>query len=305
VDLVRRNDTTAGDVLEVQPGPGNRLDPGSPVTITVSEGQELVAVPDALAGQSFDDARAALLMAGLGSAAEENRFDEEVPAGAVVGVADGTPSELERGSTVGLIVSDGPAPRTVPAGLQGSTEAAAVEAIESVQLAVEVNRQFSEDVAEGLVVSVSPGSGSEVPRGSPVTVEVSRGPEPITVPAGLQGSTEAAASEAIEGVDLAVEVNRQFSDDVAEGLVVSVSPGSGSQVPRRSTVTIEVSRGPEPVTVPDVSGTDSPAAAAALLRQAGLVPGQVSGPSEGSPTGTSPSAGTAVAPGTTVDIALG
>lgn len=237
VDLTRRNDTTAGDVLEVDPGPGSRLGPGEPVTITVSEGQEMVAVPDDLAGQGFDEARAVLFELGLGSAAEENRFDEEVPAGVAIGVVDGTPSELERGSTVGLVVSDGPAPRTVPAG--------------------------------------------------------------------LQGSTQAAATEAIEGVQLAVEVDPQFNDDVAEGVVVSVRPGSGSEVPRGATVTIEVSRGPEPVTVPDVSGTDSPAAAAALLRQAGLVPGQVSGPSEGSPSGTSPSAGTDVAPGTTVDISLG
>lgn len=237
VELTRRNDTTAGDVLEVDPGPGTRLASGEPVTITVSEGQEIVAVPDDLAGQSFDDARLALFVIGLGSTAEENRFDEEVPPGVVIGVVDGTPSELERGSTVALVVSDGPAPRTVPAGLQGSTEAAAVEAIEGVQLAAEVNRQFNDDVAEGLVVSVGPGSGSEVPRGA--------------------------------------------------------------------TVTLEISRGPEPISVPDVSDTDSPGEAAALLRQAGLVPGEASGPSEGSPTGTSPSAGTDVAPGTTVDITLG
>jgi len=65
-----------------------------------------------------------------------------------------------------------------------------------------------------------------------------------------------------------------------------------------------VSRGPEPVKVPDVSTVSTPQDAAQLLRAAGLVPGNVSGPIEGTPSRTSPAAGSLVPPGTTVDIVL-
>ena len=66
----------------------------------------------------------------------------------------------------------------------------------------------------------------------------------------------------------------------------------GETLPRGGTVTIEVSRGPEMVTVPDVKKADTPAQAAAILRAAGLVPGSVSGSSEGKPKSTTPKAGT-------------
>ena len=70
-------------------------------------------------------------------------------------------------------------------------------------------------------------------------------------------------------------------------------------------MTIEVSRGPELVAVPDVTGASTPAQAAAILREAGLKPGSVSGPSEGTPIGTSPGRGTKVRKGSTVNILLG
>jgi serine/threonine-protein kinase len=82
-------------------------------------------------------------------------------------------------------------------------------------------------------------------------------------------------------------------------------PAAGEQVARGSSVTVEVSRGPQLVAVPSVAGASDSRDASAILRAAGLKPGNVSGPADGSPTGTSPKAGTMVAPGTTVNIILG
>ena len=100
-------------------------------------------------------------------------------------------------------------------------------------------------------------------------------------------------------------VDRRFNDTVDEGRVVSQRPRPGEKVPKGSTVTIEVSKGPELVAVPDVSGAATSAEAAAIIRRAGLTPGVVSGSSEGSPSGTKPGTGTEVKPGTTVDIVQG
>lgn len=197
----------------------------------------MVGVPQDLAGEPLDAAAEALFIQGLGSETVAEEHHEEIPGGSVIRLAQDTPEQVERGSTVGLVVSAGPRPRTVPGGLYDISRDEATRILE----------------AEGLTV----------------------------------------------------DYNEQFNDEVDEGNVVSQSPGPGSTLARGETVTLEISRGPNLVGVPDVSGADSTAAAAALIRGAGLVPGNVSGPSEGSPSSTSPSAGTEVRPGTSIDIILG
>jgi serine/threonine-protein kinase len=144
-----------------------------------------------------------------------------------------------------------------------------------------------------------------VPRGEEIAIVVSLGVEPVTVPGGLAGGGEGSVIEALEAVPLSVAVERRFDDDVPEGQVIATSPGSGAELPPGSTVTVLVSLGVQPITVPDVSGAETPLEAAVILRQEGLTPGSVSGPSEGMPSGTSPGAGSEVPPGTAVDIALG
>lgn len=233
----RRDDSNKGEVLESVPGPGVRLDRGDRLALTISDGQTMKPVPQDLSGQPLDQATAELLAAGFFTDGTQQNFDEKVAKGSVLRLAEGTPTELERGSTVSVVVS--------------------------------------------------------------------KGPEPRTVPAGLQGSTEAAATEAIESLGLKVAVNRSYSDSVKEGIVISTLPRAGSQLARGETVTIEVSRGPEQVAVPDVRSASTPAEAAAILRAAGLVPGSASGSAEGSPVGTEPGRGTSVDVGSTVDIVLG
>ncbi|MEZ5140849.1 MAG: PASTA domain-containing protein, partial [Acidimicrobiales bacterium] len=233
----RRNDTTKGEVIDSRPTAGTRLPEGRTVTLTVSDGQEIVDVPTDLAGASLEDATAALAAVGLEASTADTPYDEEAPEGTVIRVAEGTPTRLERGSTVALVVSKGPEPRTIPSGLVGSTEDAAVEALEAL---------------------------------------------------GLKAA-----------------IVRSYSDSVDEGRVISVLPRAGSTVPRGETVNVEVSRGPELVSVPSISGADSIAEAVSIITGAGLKAGSVSGPAAGTPVGTSPGAGTLVRPGSTVNIVLG
>ena len=88
------------------------------------------------------------------------------------------------------------------------------------------------------------------------------------------------------------------------GIVFWLDPAAGEQVPRGSTVSVGVSKGPPTVVVPDVSGMTVVEAADAL-EAAGLV---VSG-TQGSPrqdvASTSPAAGTTVKKGTSVTIITG
>jgi serine/threonine-protein kinase len=233
----RQNDSTKGDVLATAPAAGTPLADGRTITLTVSIGQEIVGVPSDLAGQTLEEATAALEAVGLVAAEGETPYSEDVDKGVVIATAEGTPAELERGSTVTLVVSNGPEPRTVPGDLVGGSEDAAVAALEALGLRAEIVRSFSETAEEGTVISVLPAGGQTVERGS--------------------------------------------------------------------TVNVEVSRGPERVAVPDITGADSISEAIAILQAAGLQAGEVNGPAAGRPVATNPSAGTMVRRGSTVNIRLG
>lgn len=70
----------------------------------------------------------------------------------------------------------------VPDGLVGAGKDAVVGAIAAAGLTPSVSEQFDASAA-GTVLSISPGSGTEVPLGSTVAVVVSKGPEPAPEPA--------------------------------------------------------------------------------------------------------------------------
>ena len=58
----------------------------------------------------------------------------DVPAGVVISFADGTLEKVPKGEEVGLIVSAGPAPRTVPQGLEGHSVDEVVAQLNAMQL---------------------------------------------------------------------------------------------------------------------------------------------------------------------------
>ncbi|MFW5933767.1 MAG: PASTA domain-containing protein, partial [Actinomycetota bacterium] len=79
---------------------------------------------------------------------------------------------------------------------------------------------------------------------SAVDLVVSRGVEEATVPPVVNRS-EQDAIDLIEQRDLVAEVEREYSDVVVEGDVVSQDPAAGERLPVGEVVTIVVSRGPE------------------------------------------------------------
>jgi beta-lactam-binding protein with PASTA domain len=183
--MTREDNTMKGQVLEMDPAPGTRLALAGTITLTVSEGQNFYPVPlDALNDVSVEEATSVLLEAGFATNPEgATAHHEDVAEGDVISAVEGTGAEAERGSTIGLLISDGPAPRTVPSGLVGGTQAEAKAALDAVQLKMAVVGTFSDDIPEGQVISVLPKSGTTgLERGSSVNVEVSKGPELRAVP---------------------------------------------------------------------------------------------------------------------------
>ena len=97
--------------------------------------------------------------------------------------------------------------------------------------------------------------------------------ENVTVP-NIVGMAEADAVAALQAEDLEGSRKAEASTDVPEGQVIRTDPGSGEEVPKKSTVTFWVSTGPDAVEVPDVAGLTQDSARS-QLEAAGLTVGDV------------------------------
>ncbi|MHB1911145.1 MAG: Stk1 family PASTA domain-containing Ser/Thr kinase [Acidimicrobiales bacterium] len=254
------------------------------------------AVPD-VEGQVLASAEAALTAAHLTYRVGPPAYSATVPAGDVL-TQSPMGGQLKQGAAVGLVVSKGPAPRAVP-NLTGLSQSAAGAALGQAGLGVSYQKAYSETVASGTVMSWSPNSGLQ-PKGTVVTVIVSQGPQPRTVPA-LAGDTYAQAAAALAGLQLNSVQSDVYNDQYPAGQVVGTSPAAGQSAARGSTVTVEVSKGPQQVQVPDVTGM-SVAGATSAIEAVGLVVNNVYGPPNRPVFITDPTAGTTVDSGTGVDL---
>jgi eukaryotic-like serine/threonine-protein kinase len=132
----------------------------------------------------------------------------------------------------------------------------ATQLVEDAGLKVERGPdRFSETVAKGLVVAQEPGPNGRVRKSGTVTVFLSKGPDRRTVPP-VAGKDQKAARAALEAVGLTVaaKVRLSYSQTVAKDRVVTTDPKPGERLRPGSSVVLVVSKGKEPVEVPNVTG---------------------------------------------------
>jgi serine/threonine-protein kinase len=110
-------------------------------------------------------------------------------------------------------------------------------------------------VPEGAVISQEPAPPARLRRGSTVAVVVSAGPATVAMPT-VTGMPEAQAHERLAADAFAVVRHESYSDTVPAGVVVAQLPAPDAPVEQAAEVIINVSRGVEPVTVPDLAGLD-------------------------------------------------
>ena len=135
------------------------------------------------------------------------------------------------------------------------TEDDAITKLEDAGFKVKTREASSADVKKGHVIDTSPAVGSQVPKGTQVTLTISTGKEQTDVP-NLTGKDTQEASRLLQEAGLVLDhtVKEAPSDSVSSGRIIEQTPASGSHVAKGSTVTITVSTGPERVRVPVVAG---------------------------------------------------
>ncbi len=256
----------------------------------------------AVQGRTEAQAASALTPLHLHLDVTARRYDPTAPSGVILTQTPAATTRLPEGSVVRAVVSEGPKPVEVPP-LAGQTEAAARPALVAAGLQVgTVTQASSETVPSGQVISTSPVSGTLLP-GQTVNLVVSTGKPFVTVPllSTAQSASFATAQAAFAGLGLSSVESDQFSDTVAKGQVIATSPAPGVSVQQGTSVTVQVSKGPDLVAVPNVRGTSVTAASQAIAA-AGLAVSGVNGNPTATVTGTSPAAGAMVHRGASVEI---
>ena len=265
-----------------------------------------VIVPT-LTGLTEDEAIAALEEAELTIGERGTENHDTVELGLIVRQDPEAGSKVEKGTAVNVVISLGIAQLEVP-NLTEMTEGEAIAILRDPESGLDYDKTIREtntDVPKGDVIRTEPAAGALVPKGTRVILYVSEGVAQVKVP-DVVGKPRANAEADLRAAGLAVRVNEVFHDTVAKGAVVSQKPDANVLVEAGSTVTIDVSKGPEVILVPDVRGKTE-AEAKAELEAAFLVPKvvYVDSPDDGIVVNQFPIPGASAKRGDTVEIEVG
>lgn len=129
----------------------------------------------------------------------------------------------------------------------GKTKSSAKSTLESAGFNVNFEYgDYNDSVAADVVTAQSPSAKNQAAKGSTVTVTLSPGQKPITVP-NVVGYTQSQAESALSGAGLKYTyADSQYSDTVAAGNVISQTK-SGETVAAGTTITLTLSKGKQQV----------------------------------------------------------
>ena len=261
------------------------------------------AVPDVL-GMPESEASLRLGVAGFDVSVGQEIFSSQYDPGEVARQSAAPDSRARLGTDVVIRLSKGPAVVGVP-DVTGKTQAQATDALQKAGLVADVKTNFDDNVPKGDVIGQGPAAGKRVNNGTTVTITVSEGPPPVTVPK-VTGLAEDDAVSLLRAQGLVVVERQDYSEKVDRGSVISQSVKDGQVVPKGSRLKIVVSLGPRSFPMPDVTGL-SESQATSKLHDIGLKVSvsRVPGSTGDRVVGQKPSAGSTVSAKSTVEIFIG
>jgi len=256
-----QSDTVPNDRVATQdPQPGEEAREGSTVTIIVSSGPGNATVPGVV-GRKQDVAEQMMKDAGFKTDVRRENSDT-VAKGRVISTSPGENTQLEKGRTVVLVVSEGPEKVSVP-DVVGDKEDNARSRLEDAGLRAEVSEEESEDADPGTVLRQDPGAGKSVSKGSAVKLVVAKAPPEVDV-ADVVDEERDAAEKQLEDAGFEVRVREETVDTLdQDGIVIDQDPPGGDKLKKGSRVTIVVGRfepplNPEPTPTPTPGSSPTP-----------------------------------------------
>ncbi|MBX6354489.1 MAG: Stk1 family PASTA domain-containing Ser/Thr kinase [Micromonosporaceae bacterium] len=180
-------------------------------------------------------------------------YRDDVDKDVVVAQDPGAGDRMRKGGTITLTLSLGPEQVVVP-DVIGQEFAAA----KALLLAKKLNPvrgpdRYDATTPAGNVLAVNPKVNTPVKPGTKVTVTVSKGRPPVTVP-NVVGQNLAQAQAALQQQGLVVDVEQVDRPDRPAGEVLDQDPKPGTGVEKNTHIKLTVSKGPPQVIVPRVIG---------------------------------------------------
>ncbi|NEG95829.1 PASTA domain-containing protein [Bifidobacterium sp. SMB2] len=238
-------------------GPGSYWTVPSADDVACTQGQTC-----SIKGAKFADYERTLKVTGIPYTTSEE-FSDTAKKGTIISASPsnvGDHVSKRNNDVMTFVISKGVRQLTIPADIADSGSAngkdpiGALEKIGFTSIAHDTSKdEYSMDVPEGAIISIDPEPGSTVNHNRTVTVVLSKGPMPVSMP-DVVGRTKADAISMLGQARLKVTTSETYSDTVAAGKVISSSVRAGTQLHWGDSVSLVVSKGPQMVTVPDVRG---------------------------------------------------
>lgn len=225
-----------GQVIGTIPRQGHRLAQGKAVRLIISLGKDRVPVPD-VSAQTLSAAETSLQERGLRfDPTPRTRTSLTVKQGRVIATDPPAQAQIKRSQVITLIVSSGLPTVTVPTVTPGTPYDQARQALQQAHFSVSRTSDYSDTVPAGGVISITP--SGQATYGSTITVDVSNGPPLVTVPDITPLEPYSDLQAQLQQLGLVPNVIRWLGG--TNGRVVRIDPGSGTQLPKGSTVRVWV-----------------------------------------------------------------
>lgn len=157
---------------------------------------------------------------------------------------------VKRGSQINVVIAgkgDSTSEMVKIPSVIGKTKSSAKSTLESAGFSVTFEYgDYNDSVAADVVTAQSPSAKKQAAKGSTVTVTLSPGQKPITVP-NVLGASQSQAESALAGAGLKYTyADSQYSDTVPAGSVISQTK-SGETVAAGTTITLTLSKGKQEI----------------------------------------------------------
>ncbi|CAB4708211.1 unannotated protein [freshwater metagenome] len=226
---------TAGAIIESDPPGGGRVASGGEVKLIISKGPERYTIP-VLKGLTPEAAQAAIEKYPLLIGTSTEVFNVDIPKGFVISSDPESGTKVKRDTPVTLVISKGA--ETVPLALYvGKSGEQALNELTELGFNVKSTYAFDENILSGAVISQKPIGVDVAPKGSTVTLIISKGSQYVFVP-NVFSLDQLKATQVLADLQLKVVVKKLGIKKVKQ--VTSIVPKVGSKVKRGSTVTITV-----------------------------------------------------------------
>jgi len=194
---------------------------------------------------TVEEAEEYLLSEDLVAGEVSETYDENFEEGMIIETEPVSGTDVERGSSVDMLVSLGEEPYTMNDHVGDMFEDVKTDLEAAGFTNIQSETEYS-DEAPGTILEQSIAEGEELtPDSSPITFTVSDGVAPIPITNYAGTSLEAARAE-LESQGFIVNVTTEvYSDEVPEGAIVSQDPSYGDFLPG-SQINVIVSLGEEP-----------------------------------------------------------